>query len=99
MDRSLKVATPALAATVVVPLSAPGPGASVTVTLVVAAVRLLPASRIRTVTEGAMATVETALVGCTPNTTWVGVPMETAKRALVAGGREPAVGPSVEVSV
>src|SRR5438477_3374208 len=74
MDRPEKVATPAEAATVVVPERVPDPGLAPkpTVTSAVEPVRLSKASRIRTVTAGVMEAPATVLVGCWPKTTLAG---------------------------
>ena len=66
IDRSLKVATPLEAATVVVPDSVPPPGLVpiAAVTLAALAVRFPPASWICTVTAGLIDTPAVALVGC-----------------------------------
>ena len=67
MDRLAKVATPATAATVVVPDRVPPPGLvlSATVTLAVEAVRFPSASRMATFTAGVMAAPAVVLVGWT----------------------------------
>src|SRR5947207_3056907 len=74
MDRLEKVATPPEAFLVVVPLSVPDPGfvPMATVTLAVEEVRLLKASRIRTVTAGVMEAPAVVLVGCWPKATLAG---------------------------
>src|SRR5213075_1899429 len=68
MDRVEKVATPALAATVVVPESAPPPGLvpMATVMLALELVTVFPnASCTATCTAGLIAAPATAFVGCT----------------------------------
>ena len=69
IDRSLKVAMPAAAATVVVPLKAPPPGLVPIpmVTLALLVVRFPNASTICTVTAGLIATPAVALLGCCRN--------------------------------
>ncbi len=86
-------ATPATAATVVVPRSVaplvPVPGASATVTLVVAALTVFPRPS-WTVTRTAGASVAPAAVllgGCTVKASRLAVPGLTAKVALVADVR------------
>ena len=86
--RSENVETPATAATVAVPESAPPPGfaPSATVTLPVNWVAVFPwASCAVTCTAGAMATPAVALLGWTLKTSCVGVPTATVNAVLVAG--------------
>src|SRR6185369_3926562 len=73
MDRVENVATPATAATVVVPDSVPPPGLApmATVTLAVELVTVFPnASCTATCTDGLTAAPAVALVGCTANATF-----------------------------
>jgi len=82
------VATPATAATEVVPLRMPLLGASATVE-VSPVTRLLNWSRTRTVTAGVMATPATVVVGSTPKTRWLAAAGVMSKLVEVArsGGR------------
>lgn len=75
--RFVNVATPLMAATVAVPVSAPVPLAIATVTLAVLAVRLPPASRNCTTGCVVNTTPLTAPAGCVVIATCVGVPAAT----------------------
>ena len=72
IERLLKVARPATAATVVVPESVPPAGLVpiAIVTLAVLVVRLLNWSSMRTVTAGLIETPATVLVGCCRKRRW-----------------------------
>src|ERR1700736_994496 len=90
MDRPAKVATPAMAATLVVPARVPeGPEAMGKVTWEVSVVTVLPDASC-TVTTGwvAKATVLAAPTGWVVTATWAGTPAEMAKLELSAGARE-----------
>ncbi len=81
------VATPATAARVVVPDSAPPSGfvPIATVTFPVNPVAVFPcASRAVSWTAGAMAAPAVALLGCTVKTSWVAAPAVMLNAALVA---------------
>ena len=80
------MATPATAATVVVPERVPPPGLLpiATVTLPVNAAVFPCASRAVTCTAGVIATPAVAGPGCTVNTSCVAAPGATSKPALVA---------------
>ncbi len=87
MLRPAKVATPATAATVVVPASVPPPGLEpiATVTFAVNPVAVFPsASRAVSCTAGVIVTPAVVLLGCTVNASWVAVPGVMSKPALVA---------------
>src|ERR1700736_6460937 len=90
MDRLVKVAMPATAATVVVPERVPpGPLLMATVTLEVSVVTVLPDASC-TVTTGWVAkrAVLAAPTGWVVTATWAGTPAEMAKLELSAGARE-----------
>src|SRR5207249_5732483 len=101
MLRSLKVATPATADTVVVPERVPPPGlcSIATVTLPVNVSTAFPsASRATTGTGGAMVApavghgaVGSPGIRCGVNVTWVGAPALIVKKELVAPARPVAV--------
>src|SRR5262245_481759 len=98
MERVENVATPATAATVVVPDSAPPPGL-VPMATVTWAVQLLYATLFRsctgTCTAGAIATPATALLGCTENAS-----LEAAAGAMLKPALEaPVSGAEAAVSV
>src|SRR5512146_1931995 len=86
MLRFEKVATPLTAATVLVPPSAPPLGLvpRATVTLLVAVVRLPPASRISTLTAGVIDDPAAASDGSTRNASFAGAPTATLKVLDVA---------------
>ncbi len=87
MERSVNVATPPTAATVNVPDSVPAPGFAMkaTVTGLVAAGTGFPsASRMDTVTAGAIGVPAVAVVGCCVMTSIAGTPPVTSNAALVA---------------
>ena len=84
------MATPPIAASVVVPASVPPAGfvPIATVTLLWNPVAVLPsASRAVTRTAGAMVPFAAAVLGCTVNTRWVAGPDVIVKAALVAPDR------------
>src|SRR2546427_232053 len=86
MLKSAKVATPATAATVVVPDRLPPPGlfAIATVTLALKPVAVLPkASRAITSTWGVILAPAVAVLGCTLNSSSVAGPANTRNAALV----------------
>src|SRR6266550_4030610 len=92
------VATPATAATVVVPDRVPLPGLVpiASVTLPVNPVAVFPwASRAVICTAGLIAAPATASLGGTVNTSWLAVPAVMSKAALVAGLGPVAVAVSV----
>src|SRR5436309_3073083 len=101
MLRSLKVATPATADTVVIPQRVPPPGlcSIATVTLPVNVSTAFPsASRATTGTGGAMVApavghgaVGSPGIRCGVNVTWVGAPALIVKKELVAPARPVAV--------
>jgi len=98
MLRFENVATPATAATVVVPESVPPPAfvpIAATTFAVYAVAMLLLASRALTTTDGAMDTPAVALVGCVTNARCVARPGVMLKPVLVALVRAPAVAVSV----
>src|SRR5947208_16411970 len=81
-----KLATPAAAATVVVPDNVPLPGLlSVTVTCPVKLVARFPSpSSARTFTAGLKLLPPVIVPGCVPNTSWVAVPAMILNELLVA---------------
>ena len=86
IDKLLKVAVPADAALVVVPLSVPPPG-FVPIATVIDAVELTRFpnwSCTCTVTAGLIDAPAVALVGCWPNTNLLAAPATTLKLLLVA---------------
>src|SRR6266566_4025460 len=87
IDRLANVATPALAATVAVPVSVPLPGfvpiASVTFPVNSVAVLLLASSAV-TCTAGVIAAPADVVLGCTENTSCVAVPAVILNAVLVA---------------
>ncbi len=98
MPSEEKVATPPIAASVVVPDSAPPAGfvPIATVTLLWKPVAVLPrASHAVTRTAGAMVPFAAAVLGCTVNTRWVADPDVMVKAALVAPDKPVAVAASV----
>src|SRR2546422_781069 len=89
MLRVPNVATPLIAATVVVPERTPAPGfASIArVTLPAKPVRVLPAaSRAATRIAGAMVTPAAAVEGCWLKESWIAVAGEMSNSALVEPG-------------
>src|SRR5215467_10655056 len=86
MDRSLDVATPLTAATVVVPLRVPPAGLvpMARETLTLELTRLLPASSSSTVTAGVMAWAAAVLVGCCRKARWVAADAVMLKALEVA---------------
>src|SRR2546427_10686863 len=99
MPSEEKVATPPIAASVVVPDSVPPAGfvPIATVTLLWKPVAVLPsASRAVTRTAGAMGPFAAAVLGCTVNTRWVAGPDVMGKAALGASDRPGAMAASVD---
>src|SRR5262249_60641801 len=89
MDRLLKEATPATAATVSVPLRVPPPGLlpSATVTLEASVVTtLLKASSTCTVTAGLSEAPAVVLVGCWPKARWCAAAAVMVKAREVGRG-------------
>src|SRR6266702_3882279 len=89
MLRPEKVATPPTAATVFVPdrvaPAAPVPGVIVAVTLPAKPATVLPSASCAVIcTAGVSNAPAVVLVGCTVKTSWLGVPSEMSKCALVA---------------
>src|SRR5262249_43390303 len=99
MDRVEKVATPATAATVAVPLRVPPPGLvpMATVTLdVVVVTMLLKASSTATVTAGLMAAPAAVFVGCCTKARWVAAAAVMLKAVEVAPVRAVSAAARVE---
>src|SRR5207245_11734471 len=95
----VNVATPADAATVVVPDRVPAPGfaPNATLTLPVNCVAVLPsASRTVTCTAGVIATPAVVVPGCSVNASWVAAPGMTLNAALVPPDTPVAAATSVD---
>lgn len=87
IDKVLKVATPATALTVVVPLSAPPVGfvpIAITIDAELVFTRLPPASSTCTVTAGVIVAAATVLVGCCVKANCAAEPTFMLNAALVA---------------
>jgi hypothetical protein len=92
-DKSVKVATPFLALTVVVPWRVAPPGLSLMAmdTLELSVVTLPKASSTATVTGGLMVEKGVVFVGCCRKASWLAIAALTVKLAVIAGVSLPSV--------